>query len=518
MRSHDRLFEGLHDIQGAIEIPRVSVLALAMLVGIAMVAGPIVAAEQPESSKVVSPERRPYDVQLLVAFDATQFDATAKRTLFREVHQTARRCVGDMWSLKSSEISWLSSVTERGLVRLDRSTLEKHHAGETADLWLVAVVEARQVGLRVSVRSWQPEVQSETSVVSVDVLDQRDVAVTVLQLCRELVRPMGIVEQVNDRSVRIRLRAGELIPPDPSFAQLAPGDLLMPILAYRNKDKAIEKLQTIPWTYISVDEVHESSITGTVQSGLRLALGGKKRGRIDTLVVALRPQFASTRLELLTQTKPMLPLVAHRLEVRTEPVIPRATESHPDIDPASTLLREMLTDRRGLTKVSVEPDHSLVWIFAYSGQHLLARVPFVPGIVAEVRLEVPDDATRLATEADLQMLQGEVIDAVALRNTAMSAIRAALKKDDFDAIDRKLELLKQQQSSSTLVERLIAVRVAGTTAAKARKDKAAEARINRMCDETTSLVRAHLGEEKIRLLIEEVDALRTREGTATERK
>ena len=476
------------------------------------VAGNIIATaaatEQPASLEI-SAERRPYQVRLLVAFDSTSFDATARQMSLRDIQQTTRRCVGDLWAFEATEISWVDPVSERGLVRLDRSDLQKHLPDESADVWFVAVVETRPVGKRVSVRSWQPEVQAESIFVSTDVHDDRDLAVALIRLCRDLFRPTGIVVQVNDRSVQIRLRGGELNTPDPSFSQLSPDEVLIPMLAYRNKDHVIEKLQAIPWTYLTVDEVDGSKVVGTVQSGLKLALGGKKRGRIDTLVVALRPQFESTRIQLVTQSKPQLPLVAHRLEIRTQAIIPRVTEEHPEIDPASTLVDEKLTDRRGLTKIFVEPNHRLVWLFAYSGQHLLARVPFVPGAASEVRFEVPDDATRLAAEADLQMLQGEVIDAVALRNTAISTIRAAAKKDDWLTVNQKLTLLNQQANSSTLIDRLVAVRVAGVAAAKANRDKAAETRINRMCDEAVALIKAHLGEEKVRLLSEEMEALKS---------
>ncbi len=456
-------------------------------------------------------ERRPYQVRLLVAFDGSSFDSAARQMTLRDIQQTTRRCVGDLWEFEVTEVSWLKPVSERGLVRLDHTSLEKHRPGESADVWFVASVETLPVGVRVGVRSWQPEVQTESIVKSTVVRDERDVPIALIRLCRDLFRPMGIVVQVNDRSVQMRLKGGELVTPDPTFSQLSPDEILIPMLAYRNKDHVIEKLQTIPWTYLTVDEVDGSRVVGTVQSGLKLALGGKKRGRIDTLVVALRPQFDATRIQLVTQSKPQLPLVAHRLEVRSEAMIPRVTEENPDIDPASTLLNEKLTDRRGLSSISVEPDHPLVWLFAYSGQHLLARVPFVPGAAAEVRFEVPDDATRLAAEADLQMLQGEVIDAVALRNTAISTIRAAAKKEDWPTVNQKLTLLKQQASSSSLVDRLIAVRVAGVAAAKANRDKAAEIRINRMCDEAVVLIKAHLGEEKVRLLTEEMDALQNAE-------
>lgn len=485
---------------------------LSMTVG--LIWQPALAADPLVSSEELPPERRPYNMRLLVAFDPEIFTPSAARSILTEIEQTATNCAGDLWSARANMIDWLNPVNQRGLERLDQSFLAHRYPGETADIWFVATMEALPVGTRVSVRSWQPEVRISTVPVSIDVFDQRELPVSALRLCRDLFRPMGIVEQSTDRSVRVRLRAGELIAPDPTFAQLEQGDLLLPMLAYRDKNKQIERLQSIPWTYISVNDVDGSSVSGTVQSGLKLALGAKKRGRIDTLVVGIRPEFESTRVELLTQSKPVLPLVAHRIEVRSEAIIPRPTEENPDIDPNSTLLSDLITDRRGLATVKVVPDKSLLWLFAFSGQNLLARVPFIPGLAKEAKLEVPDDATRLSAEADLQMLQGEVIDAVALRNTAIATIRAAAKKDDWVTVNQKLALLKRQQDVGSFVDRLIAIRVAGTNAAKARKDKVAEARIIRMCDEATNLINTHLGQEKVRLLGEEMQALQEAEKTA----
>ena len=301
--------------------------------------GSVAAADHPTLLDVPA-ERRPYNVRLLVAFDPTSFDSSARQIILRDIQQTTRRCVGDLWTFEATDISWLDPVSKQGLVRFDRSVVMEHRPGESADVWFVAAVETLPGGKRVSVRSWQPEVQTESIVKSTVVHDERDLAVALIRLCRDLFRPMGIVVQVNDRSVQIRLKGGELITPDPTFSQLSRDDVLIPMLAYWNKDLVIDKLQAIPWTYLTIDEVDGSRVTGTVQSGLKLALGGKKRGRIDTLVVALRPQFESTRIQLVTQSKPQLPLVAHRIEIRTEAMIPRVSEENPEIDPASTLINQ----------------------------------------------------------------------------------------------------------------------------------------------------------------------------------
>ena len=180
-----------------------------------------IAADEQAASLEIPAERRPYHVQLLVAFDLTSFDSIARQKHRREIQQTTQRCVGDLWAVETTEISWLDPVSEQGLARLGYSVLEKHLDAKPADVVFAAVVESRPVGKRVSVRSWQPEVQTESQVVSTDVRDDRDLAVALIRLCRDLFRPMGIVVQASDRSIQIQLRGGELSSPDLSFAQLA---------------------------------------------------------------------------------------------------------------------------------------------------------------------------------------------------------------------------------------------------------------------------------------------------------
>ena len=89
-----------------------------------------------------------------------------------------------------------------------------------------------------------------------------------------------------------------------------------------------------------------------------------------------------------------------------------------------------------------------------------------------------------------------------------------LTENDWTAVNQKLALLKQQQSSAKLIERLVAVRVAGVAAAQANRDKTAQARINRMCDEAVALIKVHLADEKVRLLSEEMEALQAPENRA----
>ena len=452
---------------------------------------------------------RPYRVRLLVAMDAPQLSATAQQDVLDETRRAAHRCVGEMWQLQVESIAWLQPVSASGLARLDVKMLEvragrEANQREPADAWFVATVQTARPGYQIDVRSWQPEIQVATEAVGVHVADPRDMSIAILKLCRRAFRPLGVVEDVDGKTARVRLQAGSLAPPDEAFALALPGDSFAPSIAVRNRELRIERLQPIPWTYLTATEVGGARVTCDIGSGLRSPIGGKQRGRIETIVVAVRPQHATTRLELATQTKPSLPLVAHRVELRGSPVIPK-----PDDDAARDehLLRELLTDRRGLVVVPADSERPLVWLFAYSGQHLLARVPFVPGCVAWARLEVPDDAARLTAEADVQMLQGELVDAVAVRNTQFATIRSAAKKNDWKQVRSKLDGLSGLADPKSFLDRLAAIRVPAVKAAKDRKDRAAEARINRLCDDMAELIRQYLNEDKLKQFREEMAEL-----------
>lgn len=487
---------------------------------------PAHAADKPT---VLPLEVRPYRVRLLVAFDTPQLSATTQQDVLDDTLRTAHRCVGEMWQLRTESIAWLQPINARGLGRLDAAKLSHsavmadaasvrqqtdvvddadagrvHHDRELVDVWFVAAVQSARPGYQIDLRSWQPEVQVATDAVTAHVADPRDLPVAILKLCRLAFRPLGVVEEVDGKTAQVRLQAGSLATPDESFTLVRLSDSFVPSIAARNREQRIEKLQLIPWTYLTATDIDGARVTCEIGSGLRSPIGGKQRGRIETLVVAVRSQHTTTRLELATQTKPSLPLVAHRVEMRSSSIIPK-----PDDDAAREehLLRELLTDRRGLVVVPIDPERPLVWLFAYSGQHLLARVPFVPGSVAEARLEVPDDAARLTAEADVQMLQGELVDAVAVRNTQFATIRAAAKQNDWKLVRTKLDALSKLAEPTLFLDRLAAVRVPAINAAKARKDRAAEARINRLCDEMAELIKQYLNEDKLKQFREEMAEL-----------
>lgn len=468
---------------------------------------------QAKSGDQLPLELRPYRVQLLVAFDAPQMPRDMREGLLRETQNAAGRSLGGTWQLSVAEAPWLQPATRDGLSRLEIARVCElaERSVEDADVWMVAACGANGSGWTIDLRSWQPEVGVHTGLLRAQTYDRFELPQTLVKLCFDAWRPVGVVDEVDGKTVRIAMQAGGLSVPDEAYSVTGAAKMFVPVLASR-KDHRIERLQTIPWTYLVAGEIQGPRITCELNSGLRSPIGGKKRGRVETLAIAVKPAHGSTRLELATQVRPSLPLVAHRIELRKSAEIPRPEDAAARDE---RLLKVLLTDRRG--RVTIPADSSdVVWLFAYSGQHLLARVPMLPGIAESMRLEVPDDAARLDAESNLHQLQGILVEAVASRNTVAARARAAIKKNEVDKAKAAAAELKELPGEQFYLNKVIAIRVPAVKAAKSRRDRAGEARINRMCDEMVELIKQYLGEDKRQAIFEELKELTAEDPAAEE--
>jgi hypothetical protein len=470
---------------------------------LSLISCPIVVAAIPDELPL---ELKAYQVQALVAFEAPLMGTEGKQELLDELRQTAARCVGSQWSVTVNEAAWLQPASTAGLAQLSMAKVLEHSppdAGQV-DVWQVATVRSVGAGWRIAIRSWQPDVAIESEVATAECSDRSELALTLLRLSYAAFRPVGVIDNVDGKQVTVLLRAGALAVPDESFALSKAATLFIPVLASRKRDKTIDRLQPIPWTFVSVTETDGARLTCDVHSGIRSPIGSKKNGRVETLAIGVKSSFPNSQLELVTQARPSLPLVAHRIELRRTGEFPKADESRDNDD---RLIKVLLTDRRGQVVIPAGSTEDVVWLFAYSGNHLLARVPTVPGIAATMKLEVPDDSARLAAESDLYMLQGELIEAVAARNTAAAAVRLAIKKNDAARAKQAVADLKKLPDAQVYLDRVTAIRIPSIKVAQSRKDRAGEVRIKRMCDEMTELVKQYLSEDKRLAVLEELKEL-----------
>ena len=376
---------------------------------------------------------------------------------------------------------------------------------DDVDVRYLVSVEPQPVGVALRVRASEPLWGHLSPAIGDVVYDRREAPLRILQLCRQLFRPLASWEKHDDLSARLAVRGAAIAGPDPEFDIVQPNEAFVPWMILRKRDGTIQRQQPISWTYFVAQDLTNGRGLAKVVSGLRSPHGAKPRGRVEFVAVAARPQWSQTRLECYSQAQPPRPLAAHRVEwLPVDPVL----ESDVADESAETPQPELLvTNRTGSLHFPVGKFPELVWASVYSGTLRLARVPIVPGSVPVARLDLPDDGIRLQAEGQFQLLQSELVDVVALRTLTVAEARAAAKKNDWKAADEKLADAKRLSAPQPFLERVSAVRVPAVAEAMQRKDRTTEQRVVRMCDETTELIRRYLDEDRLRLVQEELDEL-----------
>ncbi len=275
-----------------------------------------------------------------------------------------------------------------------------------------------------------------------------------LALCdviSESFTPLARIEQVNDQSFTLRLRAGGLAIDPASPAVVEPGMVLRPIIRRNDRSGQPTKggIQSIPWSFLAVDERHDSVLECSLKSGYRSAIPAKGGVRMERLALLVHPRFDETKLILHSRTDTAKPLTNYEIHQR----IPDSTDTH--------IIG--LTDSRGSVTV-YRGDGTLETLVVKNGKQLLARLPLVPGYEKTLTAYVVDDDGRLAAEGFVAALYSRALDLVARREILASRIRARLKEgktaeaqlllDEFRRLDTRADLNRdldryRQQVSAT---------------------------------------------------------------------
>jgi hypothetical protein len=329
---------------------------------------------------------------------------------------------------------------------------------------------------------------------------------------RDLFRPISAVEPSKSGEVTLRARGGEFPPPDESWQPLPPGRTFEAFYCFLNKDRGIERVQQVPYTYLTAGQGAERGVaSGTVTSGLRAPLSARRR--IQPVALGINRRGSETRLTLITRPPARKPLAGVEVEISPVPnpaAAPKAGqtdagEGH-EADKEAPKLPRLVADRSGAVTLGagVSPAGQPIWLLVKSGQALLARVPFVPGVESAAVLELPDDTLRLETEGSVALLQAELVDAVARRAVLMSLAKSRAKTNAWEAVAELLSQLDEMRKAPSFAADINAIRVPAMKAARARRDRTTEERIKQLCDETNELVTNYLDEEKLKELKEEL--------------
>lgn len=462
-----------------------------------------VAAADTDSPDDLPLESRRYQVLISISFgtDPT-FTPRFQKQVADDIRLISDRTFYKMWN-RRIERNLANSVTSQAdLRRLEPDTVLSDHPELAVDKAFFTWVESAGSQYVVSVREWDAATRRLGAVFTRHTPVRSRVGDAAMRAISAAFRPLLSIENVEEGTATLRLQAAAFPPSDPAAAQLNPGDILQAFLRYRDLDGTVARIQSLPWTYLVVDNVERERVTCTVASGLRAPLGGGRRQRrVDLLALATHVAYDSTRLELVQRTNTSLPLVGHQVRVVSKLLPEREAPQPSDL---------FVTDRRGTVQLRTRADGKLVWLYVLSGDSLLARVPYVPGSDPSVTLSVPDDSIRLSVEGELELLQGDLVDLVAARAQHILRARHLAADDHWDQVDVEMAELEQLPDISHFRQRLSTIRVPALEAARADQNRLAESRIGKLCDQMSQLIQRYVDDDKIQAAKERIQELRPR--------
>ena len=477
-------------------------------------------------------EFQPCRVRLRVGFDgALRMDRPQRETLLRLVRDGIERYAGEFWHAEVLEDASALCSGTAAINRLRSEDIPRDAAREGDHKVYFLAVEAAGAAFRVVGREWDVQTTDLSPVARERVYEPREIAEAILTVVRGLYRPVAEIEPTKQGTVILKAHGGGFTPRDDGWTPLAAGRVFEAYYRYFNKDRAVERIQQVPWTYLVVgQEVENGAAPCTIASGLRGALAGRRR-RVQAVALGINRKSDSSRVTLVTRPPAKRPLAGVEVELSRDP-LPPAPEHRPKTDndasagekPSDTdagtpkekkpepavKLPRLVADRNGRVEIGAGllPADGPIWLFVHSGQALLARVPFVPGAHRQEILELPDDSLRLEVEGNVALLQAELVDTVARRAVLMALARSRARAGEFEAADEYLTSLAGMSQPSVFTSELSALRITSQKAARAQRDRMTELRIQKLCDETAELIAHYLDEDKLRELRDEIAELR----------
>lgn len=472
----------------------------------------------------------PYCVAVTVSFAA---DPTVTPTFRRHVVSllTSRivQVFGAAWSLLPAnsvrEDDRLAPANEVGLERLTFSTAGEFVQGIPCEKAYFLTVELCGQTWQIAGREWDQTLQTLGPVSREATFDHRGIADCAVKLLQRIFTPLLTVDDAdrNSQLATLTIRAGSIPFGDPHFVPLKKGSLLRPVFRFLTAKRELRQIVPLDWTYLVIEGLQPGRAKCSIATSYRAPLAANMRRRVEVIAVLLRPEVPETRLRLVTGRNVPRPVGGILVSMRPVDLDdPASTKSAPDKQSAdkhsqakpsadkNVSAKEapappmLMSDRRGVVAISTDPLHPLQMLIVHSGTALLARRPFVPGIDAEVTLELPDDGLRLNTEREIDLLRGQLIETVAQRAAFIGRTRAAFKKNDDLTVRKLFDHLQKLPNADAYANELNKIRVLALEENLPRKDRIAERRINDLCQRTQQLIMQYLPDDRLQTLKEEL--------------
>lgn len=461
-------------------------------------ANPPAAEVQPPSFDEIPWEMRPYRVLIsLTTGDDPGFTPRFRRQIEETLRTRIEGLLGRYWQTELQSNDWLFPASRAQLDRLSSDDLTARYQATDFDKVMLIVIEDRG-GLRLSGCEWDRSSGERGPILQRELIDRRRTADVALELLFDLFRPLARIDLSEGETAELRARGGELLAPESLPVMFQTDDLLVPFFRYLNRDQELRSIQPVPWTYLKIDGITRSRMTAVVETAFNAPLAGARR-RVELVAIRTRPAYESTQVRLAPRNNPARPLVGVRVRVYEH--LP--TEEQPDPE-----MVELMTDRFGRVVIPAYVHSPLRRLIVHSGGAVISNVPFIPGLAANVSMELPDDSPRLQAEGALAIVQGELIDVVSRRTIMLARALSLARKDDWDEVDDLMAQVNNQPSIGNFRSRILAIRVPAVAEAQRNRDRSAEQRIVAMCRQLEELVERYLDRTAVRDVEAEISELR----------
>ncbi len=441
-------------------------------------------------------ELRPYNVAVEVTvIPSAQLTASVQDQFLRGLEGRLQDDLGAMWKMAFTAAAPADAMPAQRLVQVTNEDAKARWQEHPSEKVIQLAVSCDSNGWSFAAREWDRASETLGPVSTGGAIDARLAVAAAAQAVKDCFRALVQVDSASGKEVVVRLRAGELTPPDPSAAPLSPGTFLTPFVRVMSRKGELQRVQQIPWTLLRVEDIERARANVLAYSVFPAPVGATKK-RLESLAIEVRPTHPQTVLQIIPRTNKGNPIAAARVEI----VDRLAGPNDPDVD------REILrTDRDGKVTVLAEEKPRVRYAVVSSGTAILARVPFCAGIEPLLVVETNDDSPRLSAEGEVSLLEADLIELVARRKVLLLRAENASKAGKGEEVRTLVLELKKLPTQPQFQQRIDLSRTTAVEGAKDRKDQVAEARIRKMYAALGEAAKTHLDDEKFQEILKDLE-------------
>jgi hypothetical protein len=384
---------------------------------------------------------------------------------------------------------------------------------------------------------------------SMEVRSLEELPQAVAHLQRRTFTPVARIEDNDNKTAVIRVRAAGLATSDDSPIHIRTGDVVAPYIRRDDLNGNPTVLQSLAFTYIAVTEPIDSArFYGAIFAASRGALVAAKNRRTRRVALKIQPRFAESELKLGIRQMPSSAVPGAEVYARTpgteelkmvgrtdwrgiidlnDATPPTIVYEQPTYSSVPSIAKARLTTATSepVTEESVQPQEGelskeeqlkrrrekpptssvainvpLYLYYIKNGDTLLARLPIVTGYRELEKADLPDDRRRLQAEGFLKGLQGEVLDVVARRKILETRIRRKLEEGKLDEASSLLDELKKVKNYEGMSAQIQSIQRRAFATDSGYIPAPVVERIDRMINTTRVLMQQYIQTDLVREL------------------